>query len=204
MLNSDQRINTKSDLKEWLNYELPRYDGKIRGNILRKIIPFTEGDLLKKHQILLRKSEYYTNANKKIRSLLYRSLLFRLQNKYSIHVPLNCCSKGLKIMHVGPVIINPNSTIGENCSIHMNVGIVAGGKDNGAPTIDDNVVIGIGAIILGDVYVSYDSAIGANSVVNKSFYENSIAIAGVPAKKISNNGRGKWNSKEKNEDIKNE
>ena len=38
-------------------------------------------------------------------------------------------------------------------------------------------------------------AIGANSLVNKSFEEQNIAIAGCPAKKISNNGDSTWHKK---------
>lgn len=46
--------------------------------------------------------------------------------------------------------------------------------------------------MLGDVRLADNIAVGANAVVNKSFDEENIAIAGVPAKKISNNGRKVW------------
>ena len=98
-------------------------------------------------------------------------------------------------MHVGPILINGNAKIGKNCSIHINTSIVAGGIDSSAPTIGDNVVIGVGAVLLGKISIANNIAIGANAVVNKSFFEEDIAIAGVPAKKISNNGRSKWNKK---------
>jgi len=45
------------------------------------------------------------------------------------------------------------------------------------------------------VYIANNVAIGANALVNKSVEEENIAIAGVPAKKISNNGRLEWNKK---------
>ena len=64
------------------------------------------------------------------------------------------------------------------------------------PKIGNNVVIGVGAVVLGDIHIADGIAIGANAVVNKSFGEPSIAIAGVPAKKISNNGRLTWAGKE--------
>ena len=50
--------------------------------------------------------------------------------------------------------------------------------------------------MLGGVYITDGIAIGANSLVNKSFYEENIAIAGNPARKISNNGSNTWNKKE--------
>ena len=55
-----------------------------------------------------------------------------------------------------------------------------------APVIGRNVDIGIGSKIIGDVTISDDIVIGANSVVTKSFLEKGIVIAGVPAKKIKN------------------
>lgn len=47
-------------------------------------------------------------------------------------------------------------------------------------------------MVLGDVRLADNIAVGANAVVNKSFAEENVAIAGVPAKKISNNGRKVW------------
>ena len=44
--------------------------------------------------------------------------------------------------------------------------------------------IGVGARILGDIYIADDIVIGANSVVTKTFDEPGITIAGIPAKKI--------------------
>lgn len=63
------------------------------------------------------------------------------------------------------------------------------------PTLDDGVIVGVGAVVLGGIYVAKNVAIGANAVVNKDITEENIAVAGVPAKKISNNGRLEWNKK---------
>ena len=58
-----------------------------------------------------------------------------MQNKYGMHIPINCCAKGLKIMHVGPVIMNKNAIVGEDCSFHMNTGLCAGGHSDDAPIL---------------------------------------------------------------------
>lgn len=50
----------------------------------------------------------------------------------------------------------------------------------------ENVEIGYGAVLLGDIRIADDIIIGANSVVTKSFEEPGIVIAGVPAVKIRN------------------
>jgi len=51
----------------------------------------------------------------------------------------------------------------------------------------DNIFIGPCSSIIGDITIGSDIAIGANTVVTKSFEENGITIAGTPAKKISDN-----------------
>lgn len=102
-------------------------------------------------------------------------------------------------MHVGPILINGKSNIGNDVSIHINTAIAASGIDSGAPIIGDGCVIGVGATLLGKITLADNIAVGANAVVTRTFLEPDIAIAGVPARKISNNGRTKWNRKDKNE-----
>ena len=193
MLPIEKRIKTKKELKEWIDCEKKRLGCKKLS--LLSMFNISEADILLKHIMFLRTAEYYTNTNKMIRALIYKFKLSRLQNKFGIHVPLNTCGKGLKLMHVGNVLINSQAIIGENCSIHMGVKIVAGGRNNGVPIVNDNCVIGVGAVLLGEIEIAKGIAVGANAVVNKSFLEEEIAIAGVPAKKISNNGRSSWAKK---------
>lgn len=69
----------------------------------------------------------------------------------------------------------------------VNIGADARMHD-AAPTIGDNVYIGPGAKIFGKIQIADGIAIGANAVVNKSFFEQDISIAGVPARKISEEG----------------
>ena len=57
--------------------------------------------------------------------------------------------------------------------------------------LGNNVYIGPGAKIFGDIKIADGIAIGANSVVNKSFTEPNIGIAGVPAQKINDKGSEK-------------
>lgn len=59
---------------------------------------------------------------------------------------------------------------------------MGGGKN--VPIIGDNVYIGPGAILFGDIRIGDNVMIGANSTVTKSFEESNIVIAGSPAKII--------------------
>ncbi|KPH52239.1 serine O-acetyltransferase, partial [Helicobacter pullorum] len=65
------------------------------------------------------------------------------------------------------------------------------------PTIEDNVIIGAGAKILGNITIGANSKIGANSVVIASVPPNSTAV-GIPARTII---KGKSNDLNKIPDI---
>jgi len=151
------------------------------------------GDEVWKFQRLLRRIEYYTNCR---RSLFWKpNFLFlkfrfrRLSIRLSFDIPCNVFGPGLSIAHYGTIVVNGAARIGANCRIHtcVNIGTKAG-HTYLAPKIGDNVYIGPGVKIFGPIEIANGIAIGANSVVNKSFEEPNISIAGVPARKISDKG----------------
>ena len=82
------------------------------------------------------------------------------------------------------VVIHKKAIIGENCTISQCV-TIGGRSKKGVPTIGDNVYIGAGAKILGEVTVGSNSIIGANAVVISDVKEGTV-VAGVPAKFIKN------------------
>ena len=90
------------------------------------------------------------------------------------------------------VVIVETSEIGDNVTIYHNVtlgGIAPSINSNDQrntkrhPTLEDNVVVGSGAQILGPIIIKKNSLIGANAVVTKDVPENSVMI-GIPAKVI--------------------
>lgn len=144
---------------------------------------FTFRGKILKFQILLRKEEYYFNNNIKIIGLFYRFRKERLGIKLGFEIPRNTFGYGLNITHTGMRIVNKNCKVGINCRIHSGVNI--GGTEEYAPQIGDNVYIGPGVKLYGDIYIADHIKIGANSVVNKSFLDSGVTIAGVPAKIVS-------------------
>lgn len=89
---------------------------------------------------------------------------------------------GFRIHHTGPVVINPDVTIGANCTLR--VGNILGNRnDLKCPTLGDRVTVGAGAQILGGITVGDDVTIGAMSLVIEDVAANTT-VAGVPARVI--------------------
>lgn len=93
--------------------------------------------------------------------------------------------KGFFIDHGMGVVIGETAVIG-NC-VTLYHGVTLGGtnlvKGKRHPTIEDEVVIGAGAKILGDITIGAHSRIGANAVVVKSVPPNSVVV-GVPGQVV--------------------
>ena len=92
---------------------------------------------------------------------------------------------GLLLMHHTGVFIGP-AVIGDNCVLHHNVTIgqrVASG-DQGVPRLGDNVWIGPGATITGDVTIGDGATISAGSVVSRDVPARAL-VAGNPGRVIA-------------------
>lgn len=137
----------------------------------------------------LRKVEYYKNCKKGIFNKLIFYILKRNYRHYGvklggISIPENVFGPGLAIVHTGTIIVNPNARVGKNCRLQACTNIGASGGNIEAPKIGDNVYIGPGAKIYGNIEIASNCAIAANAAVGKSFHEQGKMIGGVPAKVI--------------------
>lgn len=98
--------------------------------------------------------------------------------------------KGLFIDHGTGVVIGETAEVGDNVTMFHGVTLGGTGKEKGKrhPTIGNNVFIGSGAKILGNIKVGDNSKIGANAVILKDVPSN-VTIVGVPGKivKITSN-----------------
>ena len=100
--------------------------------------------------------------------------------------------KNLFIDHGMGVVIGETSDIGDNVTIYHMVtlgGIAPSINSNDQrnikrhPTIEDEVVIGSGAQVLGPVTVGRCAKIGANAVITKDVPEKAVMV-GIPAKNV--------------------
>ena len=115
----------------------------------------------------------------------------RFMTGIEIH-PKAKIGKNLFIDHGMGVVIGETSDIGDNVTIyHM---ATLGGispsinsddqrETKRHPTLQDNVVVGSGAQVLGPITIGKNAKIGANAVVTKDVPENGVMV-GIPAKNV--------------------
>jgi len=135
---------------------------------------------------LYRISNWLYKKNLMFLARLIHLLVFFLFNS---SIPPECeIGESTRFQHSGiGVVIHGKSKIGKHCLIGQGVTIGGqGGNTVGglAPIIENNVFIGPGARIIGNLTIGHDSIIGANAVVTKNVDPFSV-MAGVPARKIS-------------------
>jgi serine O-acetyltransferase len=93
--------------------------------------------------------------------------------------------EGFFIDHGMGVVIGETAEIGSNVTLYHGVtlGGVSLNKGKRHPTLEDGVVVGAGAKILGAITIGTGSRIGANSVVVKSIPNDSVVV-GVPGRVV--------------------
>jgi len=98
--------------------------------------------------------------------------------------------RGLFIDHGMGVVIGETSVIGDNVTLYQGVTLGGTGKQKTKrhPTLGDNVVVGTGAKVLGNITIGDNSYIGANAVVINDVPPNST-IVGVPGRVTKQDGK---------------
>jgi serine O-acetyltransferase len=117
------------------------------------------------------------------------SQVARLLTGIEIH-PAAKIGRRLFIDHGMGVVIGETAIVGDDVTLYQGVTLGGTGKEHGKrhPTLEDNVVVGGGAKILGNITVGKNCRIGAGSVVLRNVPENSTVV-GVPGHIIFREGK---------------
>ncbi len=117
------------------------------------------------------------------------SQFFRSRTGIEIH-PGATIGPQLFIDHGMGVVIGETAEIGKGVTIYH--GVTLGGtslnKGKRHPTLEDYVVVGAGAKVLGNILIGANSRIGANAVVLKSVPPNSVVV-GIPGQVVRSQSR---------------
>jgi serine O-acetyltransferase len=126
------------------------------------------------------------HGRKSVAGIFYRILLRRYRYRYGFEINTEAqIDRGFYLTsHIGSVVIGLVK-IGKNCNIGHLVTIGRGiaGERKGFATIGDNVWIGAGAVIVGNIQIGNSVIIAPNSYVNFNVPDNSV-VFGNPGKII--------------------
>lgn len=123
-----------------------------------------------KFMTIFRLVQYFRRRN---RLLFYFFFMWLrcLKVKYGFDISYRTeIGSGFYIGHFGNIVIHGDTIIGNNCNISQGItfGVSNAGKRIGVPTIGNNVFIGPGACVFGNITIGNYVTIGANTVVTKS------------------------------------
>ncbi len=150
-------------------------------------------------EIILLYQGLHAMISYRIAHLFYKARLFfiarslsqfaRFMTGIEIH-PGAQIGKGLFIDHGMGVVVGETAIIGDNVLLYQGVTLGGTGLEKGKrhPTIGNNVVIGGGAKVLGNITIGDNSYIGANAVVIKDVPPNSTVV-GVPGRITKQDGK---------------
>lgn len=175
------------DLKNLINSDLYRITEKTSLKTFIKALIFSKGF---KICLFYRLCHYFYSKNAKFLLFIFKIFYRFFQTRYCIDLPYETeIGKGLYLGHVFSIVVSTKAKLGNNVNLSQNVtiGYASRGKNKGYPTIGNDVYIGPGAIIIGNIKIGNNVAIGANAVVTKDIPNNAVAV-GVPANVVSFNG----------------
>ncbi|EAU75429.1 serine O-acetyltransferase [Synechococcus sp. RS9916] len=96
---------------------------------------------------------------------------------------------GVFIDHGMGVVIGETAEVGDHCLLYQGVTLGGTGKESGKrhPTLENNVVVGAGAKVLGALKIGTNTRIGAGSVVVRNVEAN-CTVVGIPGRVIHQSG----------------
>lgn len=176
-------ITTEQELRESIQYEFKLYF-KSCMDYLRAFVMREKRWHIWQLQKDLRRLEYLSGEGKRKRMAyaFYSRRVNRKSLRLGMDVWHSCFGKGLLIYHSQGIVVNSLARIGQNCHLHGNNCIGNDGIHPECPIIGNNCELGVGAIVIGNVLLGNNVRIAASAVVNKSFMEDNILLAGVPAR----------------------
>ncbi|HOS96394.1 MAG TPA: serine O-acetyltransferase [Deltaproteobacteria bacterium] len=118
-------------------------------------------------------------------SLIYKVLFKLVQVVTGIELPCEVrVGRNFRIDHFGDIIVSGFASFGDDCVIRNGVTVGLRRTDEpAAPRIGDNVDIGAGAKVLGNITIGNNVRIGANAVVLTDVPDDCLAV-GNPARII--------------------
>lgn len=122
--------------------------------------------------------------------LLARTLSTMSRRRFGVEIhPGAQIGRRFVIDHGMGIVVGETTIIGDDCQLYQGVTLGGTGKQSGKrhPTLGNNVTVGCGAKVLGNITIGDNVKIGGNSVVVKDVPAN-CTVVGVPGRIVKRNG----------------
>ena len=179
-------IKTKKELRFVIRADRMMNIGRFNIPIKERLRFFISPNLILSYLERMRKCSYYSfkSHGGGGKFVLFTRILFlynylkykKLSVKLGFSIGYNTLGYGVLIPHYGTIVIGKSNRIGKYAVIHTCTCI----SDN-QKVIGDALYLSVGAKVTAKISLGNNITIGANSLVNKSFKENGVLVAGIPA-----------------------
>jgi serine O-acetyltransferase len=176
------KINSKAELRFVLMADLMMNRGVSCRSIKSRVREFFIPDYIMDYLRCMRHVSFYScrkGLYNKVMYIIYAMRYRRLGIKLGFSIGCDCFGYGLVIPHYGTIVVGDSNRIGNYAVLHTSTCISGNGK-----TIGDALYLSTGVKMTSKLILGSNVSVGANSVVNKSFDEDNIMIAGAPAKVV--------------------
>ena len=181
-------IKTKADLRLFLREDAKRNGYSSYLHYVIGIMAGSEYACAYRYLKCLRRCEYHFNNKNNLWHRLnyyyYYWKYCRLSIKYSIHININTCGYGLRLMHMigGGMRIGAKS-VGNYCSFNCGTLIGTKGGEQNRPVLGNYVAFAPGSKAFGNIHIGDYAFVAPNAVVTKDVPPY-CTVGGVPAKII--------------------
>ena len=154
--------HTKEELHAWLAEDLAAYrgEGVFAGTRWRWWDRFHYP--LIAWQRTLRRTEFMLNTRQgglwRLWIFFWKWRLMQQSVRLNLEIPVHVFGPGLVVVHFGSIVVNPRVRVGARCRIHT--GVCLGEYRDRNPVLGDDVYLGNGALVIGDLEVGDRAKIG--------------------------------------------
>ncbi len=168
-------VKTKKELRFCIMADNMMSRGSFKRTWSQKLIELIRPDITMKFLRCMRKLSYYKYKRNPL-WMYYHCKYLRLGCRLGYTIGPDSCGYGLVFPHYGTLIIGAKTIIGNYAMIHVGTLFTSDSR-----TVGDNLYVATGAKITTGMHLGNNVTIAANSVVTKSFDDDNILLAGMPA-----------------------
>lgn len=173
-------IRTKRELKFYIMADYMMNRGCFKPSLSTRLRNLLMPDYIMKYLIAMRYACYYTSKNygllSKMRALYWGYVQRKLGVKLGFSIAKDAFGYGLLIPHYGTIVVGGGTKFGNYCVLHTSTCIT-----HGSTRVGDAFYLSTGAKVVGSISLGNNVTIAANSLVNRSFTDDNVLLAGIPS-----------------------